>query len=714
VEGLALNRSLRQILLLVISLSPALLLYPARGFPFATQSHRTINELAASGSEIFNPHLKDALGITAGLDAKMKNSRGVERSIVGWIGEGGAAEDRLFFGGWLGEKLGGVTRSLNHFHQPLRDPWDQAGLITANPSSARWAQNPAQAPGRMASWFDARNSFLAALNATTEQQRNALFAETFQTLGQVMHLVADLGSVSHTRDDAHPLAYEFEKFVEKNPGVISGFIGFDPSILQQPTGDSYAILPIARLWDTNTYNGTNPPGELDWQIGLAEFTNANFFSRDTIRTTAGADPELPLPAISQLDLVGVTAPDPRTGKTALYYSKNRDGVQVPHMVRLSLFTGLSSCCSGPYILDDLVYQDYASYLLPRAIGYSAGILDYFFRGKIKIEAPSRYVYALAKYEQGTPGFFTRMELKVKNDTEYPSDTEDTVGPGEMRAVVRYRKPLSGNLIANPFGQLSEPFYAVSAAQSVDLTRSAKEVSFDFTGSPIPTNAADIFLMVVWKGKLGMEDGAIMVGGKNLFEPDPFDRGNVSDYDCYQNQIYTVTQPSISTADRDVNDDDLRDLAGPVTETKVYVQIYDPESGPVPDINSVKINYHFLLNETKYIQSPSVSGPPFGRFMMLQDKPVFGVYILTEKIRDDFDGSVSSDDQSVYAFAAVQNEFGPGGLRIVSPSLFYRGVPIFHAVVRLASFTMFNNAICKSQLSAATPNMINIPGIMQEE
>ncbi|RMG00995.1 MAG: hypothetical protein D6726_10390, partial [Nitrospirae bacterium] len=37
---------------------------------------------------------------------------------------------------------------------------------------------------------------------------------------------------------------------------------------------------------------------------------------------------------------------------------------------------------SPIVLDDKVYSDYASLLIPRAVGYSAGLLNYFFRGEI--------------------------------------------------------------------------------------------------------------------------------------------------------------------------------------------------------------------------------------------------------------------------------------------------------------------------------------------
>ena len=36
-------------------------------------------------------------------------------------------------------------------------------------------------------------------------------------------------------------------------------------------------------------------------------------------------------------------------------------------------------------LDDNVFRDYAARLIPRAVGYSAALLDYFFRGRLDVD-----------------------------------------------------------------------------------------------------------------------------------------------------------------------------------------------------------------------------------------------------------------------------------------------------------------------------------------
>jgi hypothetical protein len=40
-----------------------------------------------------------------------------------------------------------------------------------------------------------------------------------------------------------------------------------------------------------------------------------------------------------------------------------------------------------FFLDELCHQDYAEKIVPRAVGYSAALLDYFFRGTLSIRHP---------------------------------------------------------------------------------------------------------------------------------------------------------------------------------------------------------------------------------------------------------------------------------------------------------------------------------------
>jgi hypothetical protein len=116
------------------------------------------------------------------------------------------------------------------------------------------------------------------------------------------------------------------------------------------------------------------------------------------------DPVLPLPALNLLDLASV---EPyTTGENRPYRGKSGNGVRVERMVAEGIFFRFLPPFVHNVVLDDLVFQNYAAHLLPRASGYSAGLLDYFFRGRIEIAPPARFAYGLSAYQPGNAGAFT--------------------------------------------------------------------------------------------------------------------------------------------------------------------------------------------------------------------------------------------------------------------------------------------------------------------
>src|SRR5688572_5642519 len=439
---------------------------------FEIQTHRLINITATTESAALQSFLVNHVGMVRGINEPLN-----EKAVWIWIELGGMAEDR--FDG--NEFFGGLTRAARHFHTP-RLPWDRSGLdIQGFPrfeSSVRWAQLPDQGVTGRAAWTDARTAFFKAATGTSDSGRQAAYAEAFQFVGQLMHLVADLAQPAHTRNDSHPLGDDFEKFMASTPNqsLITGFKTFDASILQVPTNDAVARIPVARIWDTDRYDGSNPPDESSSAtFGLAEFSSANFFSPDTISHTAYADPVLPLPGLNLLDLASIERY--LTGENRPYRGKSGFGVRVEHMVAEGTFFRFLPPFVHNVVLDDLVFQTYAGHLLPRAIGYSAGLLEYFFRGRIEIAPPTRFAYGLAAYQPGNAGAFTRLRFRVRNATP-----NEAAGAGEMRAVVQYRTPVSGaNLIDDPLAEISsQRVVAVSRPLTgVALTDTFLEVGFDF-------------------------------------------------------------------------------------------------------------------------------------------------------------------------------------------------------------------------------------------
>ena len=357
-------------------------------------THELVNREAARSSGL-DGRLKNTLGFTGGLQEPFQGT-----TALRWLELGGRYEDQ----GRFLNLLGGTARYLRHFHDPLQ-PWDTAGLrlITGQfESSVRWMQRAdqdMQAVGGKWAWADARRYYFTALTAPSPTAREQAFADTFRALGQLTHLVTDASVPEHTRNDIHPMGFAFgnyEYWVSNQHGLVgsaeeaafvANFLASplrpDPAVQQHATGDGLATMPVARLIDTDTYRGleTGPNVTLGPAIGIAEVANANFFSEDT-----GNFP-FPYPFPNPTILERVTLPLPN-GRVRAYFAKGaNDGLAVaPVLAECVLYEpAAADRVVQPVVrncTDEVVWANVADQMLPRAVGYSAALLDYFFRGQL--------------------------------------------------------------------------------------------------------------------------------------------------------------------------------------------------------------------------------------------------------------------------------------------------------------------------------------------
>lgn len=255
--------------------------------------------------------------------------------------------------------------------------------------------------------------------------------------------------------------------------------------------------------------------------------------------------------------------------------------------------------------NDMRYM--ADVLVPRAVGYSAGMLDYFFRGRIKVEAPQDGLFAVTDqgiaHTSDADGYprcsqsvaapiagepplctagdvfgFTKLRVKLRNDT--PAIIESgtgtsvpqsmmtvtaTPGAGNPRlvAVARYhRNPcyqssLAGEVVVDFAGNVTTPnclhgnrtpYQEISiskpaAVAATDLNGAISvPVTFDFGSDPIPVNATDLFVQIVYRGPLGEEPDGIAVGSYDVREPSYLTLWNNSDYAGCNGQWYQNPLP----------------------------------------------------------------------------------------------------------------------------------------------------------------------------
>jgi tripartite motif-containing protein 71 len=411
----------RMLLLMVVLVSLLLSFSLNRNaFSWIEQTHKDLSDFGAKNS-VLDKNKGDYLnnlGFENGLDEGFKWNE--TKTLLEWIQEGAELEDKsapLF-------PLFGTSRSVNHFHNPLK-PWSIAGLDDTvlvlrytGESSLLWSQdgsNQLTYPEGDWSWQTIRNCYYVALTAPSDSGRQANFAKTFRGLGHQLHLIQDGAQPDHVRNNAHPWDTTglkrwigIEKWANDNPSFINSSAA-DPNIQlsfspQVSFDASYNDLaPISQLFDALQYSGSNPSTSLNQ--GITEYTNGNFFSDDTIFAAERYSPShrhyFPYPKRGSTDLqsyIDGTKP-PETiitedglEDTGFWISKESDGEKVKHFLKVGLATRIIYKLLGEGELfyrsfhrDEECHKDYAKLLIPRAVGYSAGLLNYFFRGKLYVE-----------------------------------------------------------------------------------------------------------------------------------------------------------------------------------------------------------------------------------------------------------------------------------------------------------------------------------------
>ena len=155
--------------------------------------------------------------------------------------------------------------------------------------------------------------------------------------------------------------------------------------------DNNPLAPVAtaRLTDTDRYVGGNPAVTTGALIGLAEYTNANFLSEDRIFTENDVDPLKRCPYPNRSSVTEQDFDVRINGATVKrrYFVKTADGATGYRLASVGLLRDYQQRFNLDWTrfrespaLDEGVYRDYAARLVPRAVAYSAALLDYFFRG----------------------------------------------------------------------------------------------------------------------------------------------------------------------------------------------------------------------------------------------------------------------------------------------------------------------------------------------
>jgi len=341
----------------------------------------THEELTTKAIEVVeskvNTYLVDNLGLEGGLNESLPGGTPSEL-----MKQGSNEEDN-------------IPRFFNHFHNPTSN----AGLTGPGESAVLWSLRPVG--GQEWSWNDAREYYYKALTSETKAERDRNWAKMFRALGQVMHLLQDSANPSHVRNDAHPSfsgigdvdgLHDYMASHRVASYLGNGIVRPDVSMLEQ--AGAVRSEPFSNLFDRNVYLGNNPNATLGTNIGITEYASANFFSDDTIPGQGGLfSTTIAYPSVTELVAASQSFPYltlPRLG-SAVFPGARAAKLTGDQAVAKFVFANEQLDLLSQLQLDDAVYDAQAHHLIPRAVGYSAAVLDYFFRGELEITSQDFYV-----------------------------------------------------------------------------------------------------------------------------------------------------------------------------------------------------------------------------------------------------------------------------------------------------------------------------------
>ena len=458
------------------------------------------------------------------------------------------------------------------------------------------------------------------------RERMFRWATTLRSLGDVVHLLQDMAQPLHTRLDPHspvqPARRQlFEPFTEARvmklgsarlpeDSVLRSVFNAIPDPTQIPPPPVGCYPTMAFTTPRQFYSNQSLGDTVAVRMGLADYSNRGFFTQGTLpnNTSGGPTYDNPPPFLDGSGTL-INGYETVDGLTHLNLLQNGNaGAVAVHTTLLlhdvpdavshsgcsdvlpaayhgkvplaaeNLFERFGNLSSVPapgeehYTVEPESYTQMANLLIPRAVGYTTGMMNFFFRGQLTVVAPSDSIMGVVN--QGIPhlsggGYpiqtsgpnagkvlgFESVRLKVRNSTVPITPTsggaavpQNTGGAGsKLVAVARYHrntcyKPdMSGERVqsyaAPPLLTITEPACAAGevvrtsyqeisvsapltvAAGELDVAAGAEvEKKFDFSNDPIPVNATDLFIQVAYRGTLGAEADAVAVGMMDVQEP----------------------------------------------------------------------------------------------------------------------------------------------------------------------------------------------------
>lgn len=348
---------------------------------------------------------------------KMPNRGRDFLTVKGWLMRGAIREDDYTGRTAPNPQDDNLDRPLNHFYDPVKDRALTVLLMEIGKKAPDWALGAQDAfaqalvpqPNRRNHFtlFDAYEAMYRALTgrdsagkevAKTQEERNKYWATTFRALGDVVHLIQDMAQPQHTRNDPHA-GIRFLEPIAGHKSIYEDYIearakGDKLSTLDGQVVPLAALLytgyPIPRFTKASDFFSTRTglAGK-----GLADYSNRGFISAGTNLgsnpyTSPSNDPNaytreiLTISGDLTVTLLKGSVPDTLTGVPATDVALTTESLWYDYLTDPD-YTVVAQVTK--YSLNQHNYDAMAALLIPRAVAYSAGFIDYFFRGRLEID-----------------------------------------------------------------------------------------------------------------------------------------------------------------------------------------------------------------------------------------------------------------------------------------------------------------------------------------
>jgi hypothetical protein len=601
---------IQRIFLTLTLLFAAWLAVPAHAYD-DTLTHKQMTLTATRKSVLYtDPSIMTALGLDP-VGEQFFIYRGRSGNVPG--GRGFFWLDEFVAEGAIDEDAG--DRAANHFFDPYRNIPLRYGVHLGT-RSWEWTIEPEPIDGQEHSLSDAIDLLTRSLTAPEQQERGFAVTQMLLSLGHAMHHMQDMAQPQHVRNDQHydgstgewylrpfinPSLYEYYTR-QRQDSVVNGanaaapvFPGSTAFKNKHDFWENASSSGIAERVNRDYVSaGTNFTAPLIGSVGPngiypnpvpagpADYTPAQLFAPAAVPAEVAT--LCANAAINCTMTMYSSAVQQRASTLSIFDQDIREkGVTVVYVPLL----GNQYISRRLFALNRFNFDDAHPELIKRAVSYSAGIVNHFFRGKLDIAPPAQGPYAVVDHSTGEG--FTKLKAEITNATP-----NEALANGTIRAIVKfyrnkcYRPDLSGEVqVTN--GQLvtacsdwlsAAPEVRVSEEQSVSLGADEyKELSFTFS-DPIPIDAIHTTLQVYYTGKVGDEEESFALGATDISEPafitlmnasDQFELNGVFYYP--QQIIDGIANPPFSAIDYEPNGIYKAPPDVPVEQRNMSFEIY---------------------------------------------------------------------------------------------------------------------------------------------